>query len=59
MARRALTLVALLTFVVASGSAQDAQAVLQASAAAMGLNNVKTIQYRGQAGTLWSGRAST
>src|SRR5688572_15782336 len=47
MARRALTLVALLTFVVASGSAQDAQAVLQASAAAMGLNNVKTIQYSG------------
>ena len=45
MARRALTLVALLAFVVASGFAQDARAVLQASAAAMGLDNVKTIQY--------------
>ncbi|MGH9256435.1 MAG: MBL fold metallo-hydrolase [Vicinamibacterales bacterium] len=45
MARRALILVALLAAVVASGSAQDARAVLQASAAAMGLNNVKTIQY--------------
>ena len=45
MARRALVLVALLTFVVASGTAQDAQSVLKASATAMGLNNLKTIQY--------------
>lgn len=45
MARKALILVALLALVVTSGSAQDARAVLQASAAAMGLNNVKTIQY--------------
>ena len=47
MARRALIVVALLAFVVTSGSAQDARAVLQASAAAMGLNSVKTIQYTG------------
>ena len=47
MARRALILVPLLTFMVASGSAQDARAVLQASATAMGLNNLKTIQYSG------------
>ena len=47
MARRAFILVALLAVVVASGSAQDARAVLQASAAAMGLNNVRTIQYSG------------
>jgi hypothetical protein len=45
MARRALILAALVALAVASGSAQDARAVLQASAAAMGLNNVKTIQY--------------
>ncbi|MBI3050145.1 MAG: MBL fold metallo-hydrolase [Acidobacteria bacterium] len=45
MARRMLALGALLALVGASGSAQDARAVLQASAAAMGLNNVKTIQY--------------
>ena len=45
MARRILALAALLALAAASGSAQDARAVLQASAAAMGLNNVKTIQY--------------
>lgn len=45
MARKALMLAALVALAVHSGSAQDARAVLQASAAAMGLNNVKTIQY--------------
>ena len=45
MTLRVLTLVALLALVAASGSAQDARAVLQASAAAMGLDNLKTIQY--------------
>src|SRR3990167_2558811 len=45
MARRILALAALLALAAASGSAQDARAVLQASAAAMGANNVKTIQY--------------
>ena len=47
MARRALILVPLLAFMVASGSAQDARAVLQASATAMGLNNLKDDQYSG------------
>ena len=36
-----------LALAVDAGSAQDARAVLQASAAAMGANNVKTIQYTG------------
>lgn len=45
MARRALMLAALVALAVNAGSAQDARAVLQASAAAMGANNVKTIQY--------------
>jgi metallo-beta-lactamase superfamily protein len=51
MARRALIGVALVALVVTAGSAQDARAVLQASATAMGLNNLKTIQY---AGTGWN-----
>lgn len=45
MARRAVILGSLLALLVTSGSAQDARAVLQASAAAMGLTNVNTIQY--------------
>ena len=45
MARKMLILGALVALAVTSGSAQDARAVLQASAAAMGLNSVKTIQY--------------
>jgi hypothetical protein len=47
MARRAWLLAALVALAVDAGSAQDARAVLQASAAAMGANNVKTIQYTG------------
>ena len=47
MARRALLLAALVALAVDAGSAQDARAVLQASAAAMGANTVKTIQYTG------------
>jgi len=45
MARKALLLAALVALAVDAGSAQDARAVLQASAAAMGANTVKTIQY--------------
>jgi hypothetical protein len=47
MARRTLLLAALVALAMHTGSAQDARAVLQASAAAMGANTVKTIQYSG------------
>ena len=45
MARRTVILGSLLATLVSSPSAQDARAVLQASAAAMGANNLTTIQY--------------
>ena len=47
MARKLVIVAALAALAVTSGSAQDARSALQASAAAMGLNNVKTIQYTG------------
>ena len=47
MTRRASILIALVCLVAATASAQDARSVLQASAKAMGLANLKTIQYSG------------
>jgi hypothetical protein len=47
MARRALLLAALVSLAVDAGSAQDARAVLQAAAKAMGADSVRTIQYTG------------
>jgi hypothetical protein len=47
MTRRASILIALVCLVAATASAQDARSVLQASAKAMGLTNLKTIQYSG------------
>jgi hypothetical protein len=45
--RRTLLLAAVVALAAHAGSAQDARAVLQASAAAMGASTVKTIQYTG------------
>src|SRR5438876_11569706 len=53
MARRLCTLAALFGLVTATASAQDARAVLQASAKAMGGTDLKTIQYSGAG---WSSR---
>jgi hypothetical protein len=47
MKRRASILAALVCLVAATASAQDVRSVLQASAKAMGLTNLKTIQYSG------------
>ena len=47
MKRRAVILAALVCLVAATASAQDVRSVLQASAKAMGLTNLKTIQYSG------------
>ena len=52
MARRLLALVALLALMAGTAAAQDAKAVLQAAATAMGTNSVKTVQL---SGTGWSG----
>lgn len=47
MARRVCVLVAVLTLVAGTASAQDARSALQAAVAAMGGANLKTIQYSG------------
>jgi hypothetical protein len=47
MRRRASILIAVVCLLAATASAQDARSVLQASAKAMGLSNLKTIQYSG------------
>ena len=47
MTRRASILIALVCLMAATASAQDVRSVLQASAKAMGLTNLKTIQYSG------------
>ena len=48
MARKLSVLVVIILVLAAGGaSAQDAQAVLQASAKAMGATNLKTLQYSG------------
>jgi hypothetical protein len=47
MKRRVTILAALVCLVAATASAQDVRSVLQASAKAMGLTNLKTIQYSG------------
>jgi metallo-beta-lactamase superfamily protein len=47
MTRRASILMAMLLLVAAAASAQDVHSVLQASAKAMGLASLKTIQYSG------------
>lgn len=47
MTRRASILMTLVCLAAATASAQDARSVLQASAKAMGLANLKTIQYSG------------
>src|SRR5690348_2160702 len=47
MTRRASILMAMLFLAAAAASAQDVHSVLQASAKAMGLANLKTIQYSG------------
>jgi len=47
MTRRVSILIALLCLVAATASAQDVRSVLQSSAKAMGLANLRTIQYSG------------
>src|SRR6266700_3806464 len=47
MTRRASILIALVCLMAATASAQDVRSALQASARAMGLTNLKTIQYSG------------
>src|SRR5260370_41166898 len=47
MTRRASILIAVVCLMAATASAQDVRSVLQASAKAMGLTNLKTIQYSG------------
>jgi glyoxylase-like metal-dependent hydrolase (beta-lactamase superfamily II) len=53
MPKTLLIVVALLAFVVDTASAQDARALLQAAAAAMGASNLKTVRYSGKQG--WVG----
>src|SRR5260370_40923521 len=48
MTRRASILIAVVCLMAATASAQDVRSVLQASAKAMGLTNLKTIQYSGR-----------
>src|SRR3990172_6228367 len=52
MAKKAAVLMAVLALMAGKGAAQDARAVLQAAAAAMGVTNMKSIQY---SGTGWQG----
>ncbi len=57
MARRLCVLVGLLALMVGDGSAQDARAVLQAAATAMGATNLKSIQYSGTGWTAFVGQS--
>src|SRR5262245_4792212 len=53
MAKRFLVLVALLALCAGLAAAQDAKAVVQSAATAMGATNLKSIQYTGNGG--WFG----
>jgi hypothetical protein len=53
MARKLILLVAVLTLTANLAVAQDARAVVQAASAAMGMSNLKSIQYTANGG--WFG----
>jgi len=57
MARKLLVIAAFVALVIGDGQAQDARSVLQAAGAAMGVANLKTIQYSGTGWTAAVGQS--
>jgi glyoxylase-like metal-dependent hydrolase (beta-lactamase superfamily II) len=57
MARTLLVIAALLTLAIGDGQAQDARSVLQAASKAMGMTNLKTLQYSGSGWTAAVGQS--